>query len=147
MSQRRVQQIIKEYKKSGQEPVLGEKVGRPAKAFDEKEAEAVREAHACYRLGARMLEPIICKQYKIRISHNRIHMYLKEQGLAEEDKNKQKRRKWVRYERKHSLSAGHIDWHEWAGTGIKVCVVLDDASRMWRLAESSRKSILITALR
>ncbi len=55
VSQRRVQQIIKEYKETGQEPVLGEKVGRPAKAFDEKEAEAVREAHACYRLGARML--------------------------------------------------------------------------------------------
>jgi len=130
VSQRRVQQIIKIYKETGQEPVLGEKVGRPAKAFDENEAEAVRKAHAYYRFGARMLEPIISKQYKICISHNRIHMYLKEQGLAQEDKNKQKRRKWVRYERKHSLSAGHIDWHEWAGTGIKVCVVLDDASRM-----------------
>jgi hypothetical protein len=49
---------------------------------------------------------------------------------AQEDENKQKRRKWVRYERKHSLSAGHIDWHEWDGTSIKVCVILDDASRM-----------------
>ena len=28
VSQRRVQQIIKEYKETGQEPVLGEKVGR-----------------------------------------------------------------------------------------------------------------------
>jgi putative transposase len=41
-----------------------------------------------------------------------------------------KRRKWVRNGRKHSLSAGHIDWHEWDGTRIKVCVILDDASRM-----------------
>jgi putative transposase len=37
-------------------------------------------------------------------------MYLKAQGLAQEDEKKQKRRKWVRYERKHSMSAGHIDW-------------------------------------
>jgi transposase InsO family protein len=46
--------------------------------------------------------------------------------MAHEDLMKQKRRKWVRYERKHSLSAGH----EWDGTGVKVCVILDDASRM-----------------
>jgi len=77
-----------------------------------------------------MLEVVIRKQYNIRISHNRIHMYLKYQGLAQDDEKKQKRRKWVRYERKHSLSAGHIDWHEWDGTSIKVCVILDDASRM-----------------
>jgi hypothetical protein len=28
------------------------------------------------------------------------------------------------------LSAGHIDWHEWDGTDVKVSVILDDASRM-----------------
>jgi putative transposase len=32
ISQRRVQQIIKQYRETGLEPVLGEKVGRPAKA-------------------------------------------------------------------------------------------------------------------
>ena len=42
VSQRRVQQIIKEYKETGQEPVLDEKVGRPRKPFIEKEAEVVR---------------------------------------------------------------------------------------------------------
>ena len=83
VSQRRVQQIIKEYKETGQEPVLGEKVGRPRKPFIEKEAEAIRAAHARYRFGARMLEPVIRKQFKICISHNRIHMYLKAEGLAQ----------------------------------------------------------------
>jgi transposase InsO family protein len=57
-------------------------------------------------------------------------MYMKAQGLARENLKKQKRRKWVRYEREYSMSAGHIDWHERDGTDIKVCVVLDDASRM-----------------
>ena len=59
VSQRRVQQIIKEYKETGQEPVLGEKVGRPRKPFTEKETEAIRAAHARYRFGARMLETVI----------------------------------------------------------------------------------------
>jgi putative transposase len=130
VSQRRVQQIIKEHKETGHEPVLGEKVGRPRKPYLQSEADVIRAAYARYRFGARMLEIVIRKQFKICISHNRIHMYLKAEGLAHEDLKKQKRRKWVRYERKHSLSAGHIDWHEWDGTGVKVCVILDDASRM-----------------
>ena len=75
MSQRRVQQIIKQYKETGLEPVLGEIIGRPFKPYDEQESEIVREAHVRYRFGARMLEVVIRKQYKIRISHNRIHMY------------------------------------------------------------------------
>jgi len=33
VSQRRVQQIIKEYMETGQEPVLGERIGRPPKPF------------------------------------------------------------------------------------------------------------------
>gem|GEM_PF-2345407 len=41
--------------------------------FTEKETEAIRAAHARYRFGARMLETVIRKQFKICISHNRIH--------------------------------------------------------------------------
>ena len=93
VSQRRVQQIIKQYKETGLEPVLGENIGRPVKPYDENESKIVHEAHARYRFGARMLEAVIRKQYKMRISHNRIHMYLKHQGLAQDDEKKQKRRK------------------------------------------------------
>ena len=71
VSQRSVQQIIKEYMETGQEPVLGEKVGRPCKPYSENEVEIIKAAHARYRFGARMLEPVIRKQYKICISHNR----------------------------------------------------------------------------
>jgi putative transposase len=130
ISTRRVQQVWKQYLDTGIEPVIGEDIGRPKKPYDSKEAQLVVLAYARYRFGARMLEVAIRKIYKTCISHNRIHMYLKASGLAQDDPNKKKRRKWVRYERKHSLSAGHIDWHEWDGTRIKVCVILDDASRM-----------------
>jgi len=57
----------------------------PLKPYDELEAQIVKEAHERYRFGARMLEPAIRKKYKIRISHNRINMYLKAQGLAQEN--------------------------------------------------------------
>jgi putative transposase len=64
--------LRQQYKETGQEPVLGEKVGCLAKAFNENEADTVLKAHAYYRFSARMLEPIISKQYMICISHNRI---------------------------------------------------------------------------
>ena len=57
-------------------------------------------------------------------------MYLKAGGLAHEDPKKKGRRKWFRYEREHSLSAGHIDWHESGWSDLKVCVIIDDVSRM-----------------
>ena len=61
---------IQEYKETGQEPVLGEKVGRPRKPFTEKETKVIRAAHARYRFGARMLETVIRKQFKICIGVN-----------------------------------------------------------------------------
>jgi putative transposase len=130
ISRRRVQQIWKSYAESKQEPSIGENMGRPRKPFDEREAEVIGEAYQHYRFGARMLETVVRKVFKIRISHNRIHMYLKAADLAHEDAKKKNRRKWVRYERKHSLSAGHIDWHESGWSDLKVCVIIDDASRM-----------------
>jgi transposase len=48
------------------------------------------------------------------------------------NRNKSKRRKpWIRFERKHSLSMVHLDWHTSIHDGKKVfvCVVLDDSSR------------------
>jgi putative transposase len=93
------------------------------------EAQIIRDAHLRFGFGARMLEVILKKMHNVSIAHNRIHMYLLSQGLSVQDPKKQKRRKWVRYERKHSMSAGHIDWHENEQTGMKVCVILDDASR------------------
>ncbi len=128
VSKRRVEQIWKQYLETEKEPVIGKSLGRPKKAYDPKEAEIVMEAYDRFKFGARMLEPIIEKCYNADISHNRIHMYLLSEGLSVEEKKKNRRRKWVRCERKHSMSTGHIDWHE-GKNGAKVCVVLDDASR------------------
>lgn len=62
-----------------------------------------------------------------------------------EDVKMQKRWKWVRYERKHS-PAEHIDWNEQNEINIKVCVILDDASRMASAGDSTlNKSIYIGA--
>ena len=130
ITRRRVQQVWKGYEEGKQEPKIGANMGQPRKPFDEREAQVVGEAYKLYRFGARMLEVVVRKVFKTRVPHNRIHMYLKARGLAHEDPKKKGRRKWVRYEREHSLSAGHIDWHESGWSDLKVCVIIDDASRM-----------------
>jgi len=83
-----VQQIWKSYAESKQEPAIGENMGRPRKPFDEREAEVIGEAYQLYRFGARMPEVTVRKVFKIRISHNRIHMYLKAADLAHSGKSR-----------------------------------------------------------
>jgi len=77
------------------------------------------------------MEVLLMERHKIHIPHNRIHMVLKHAGCAQDDPKKQKRRKWVRYEREHSLSLVHADWHESKVVpGKWVIAYEDDASRM-----------------
>ncbi len=129
ISTRRVEQIWKEFSETGKEPVLGKDLGRPKKSITLEEAEIIKKAFDRFKFGARMLEPVIEGFYNIHIPHNRLHTYMLSEDLAIENEKKKKRRKWVRYEREHSMSAGHIDWHEDEKKGIKVCAILDDASR------------------
>ncbi len=83
-----------------------------------------------FRQNALYQEKTIYARYKIRIPHNTIHKVMLEFGFAKDQESKQKRRKpWIRYEREHSLSAVHIDWHESKVNGKKLCSILDDASR------------------
>ncbi len=48
------------------------------------------------------------------ISKNKIHEVLK-LGYARKEKNKKKRKKWIRYERKHSMELWHTDWFFYNG--------------------------------
>jgi len=88
----------------------------------------IKDAKQKYKMGARCLEPIIERDHHLHIPHNKIHRCLLEEGLAKEEPAKKKRRKWVRYERKHTLSAGHMDWHE-SKDNRQLCVIEDDATR------------------
>ncbi len=129
LSKRRVEQIWKDYRGTGKEPVVGKNLGRPEKPITKNEAEIIQQAFDSYKFGARMLEPVLDGLYNIHVPHNRLHTHMLSEGLAIENEKKKKRRKWVRYEREHSMSAGHIDWHEDEKNSIKVCAILDDSSR------------------
>ena len=102
------------------------KPGRKPKPITEKEKRTVLEIRNHHPLSAVTLEKILDEQ-GIHIGHNRIHKILKNEGLAKDEPHKQRRRKWVRYERRYSNSLSHADWFEWQGE--QIILFEDDASR------------------
>ena len=91
-------------------PDLGRKVGRPAQPLLEEEEKIVKETYAKYRVSASTLERVIERDYSQHIPHNRIHKIMFKLGLAKPKNKKDIRKKdWIRYERRHSLTAVHID--------------------------------------
>jgi len=113
-----------------QEPITIKKFGRKKKEIDEESKELILKVHDEQKLGARRLEKIIEFKYGKHIPHNSIHRVLLKNELAKENKNKKKRRKaWIRYERKHSLTTIHLGWHTSKINRKEVSVALDDSSR------------------
>src|SRR3989344_6284836 len=100
--------------------------GRKPNPISNEERKLVIETKKEFQVGATMIEQILDEK-GIHINHNRIHRILLEEGLAKQELRKKNRRKWVRYERKHSNSLWHTDWFEFRG---KQCIIfIDDASR------------------
>jgi transposase InsO family protein len=127
VTQRRVQQLLKTYGENGN--IVLKAPGRKRNVIPVEQIRLILSEHP-RNSGAVILEKRIGAKHKIHIPHNTIHMVLKHAGCAKDEPKKQKRRKWVRYEREHSLSLVHTDWHESkAVPGKHVIAYLDDASR------------------
>ncbi len=102
------------HKKYGNIPAIGINLGRPKKEIPEEWKEIIKEEYEKFRQNAVYSGK--------RIPHNTIHKVMLEFGFAKEQESKQKRRKpWIRYEKKHSLSAVHSDYPSEAG--IHVCSI------------------------
>ena len=130
VSERRVNQILAIYRKTGEIPVIGKNLGRPKKPINELERKAIIECYKEFKMSAGLLREMIKNKYSLDINHNRIHQVLLDEGLAKKMTKKVRRKTWVRYERRHSLSAVHMDWMYDHKIGKWIIAVLDDASRM-----------------
>jgi len=117
-------EVYKKYK-GCKDPILL-KPGRKPMPITEQERKLVIDTYKEYLVGATMIEQILDEK-GIHINHSRIHRILLEEGFAKQEQRKKKRRKWIRYERKHSLSLVHSDWAEYKGW--KFILIEDDASR------------------
>ena len=151
VTKRRIEQIWKEYNDTGEIP-KPKKVGRkPYQEIPENMDQRVLDAHERYKIGAAMIAKYFRDKFNIRLGHAYYHSILLDNGMANENPNKKKRRKpWIRYERMHSLTAVHMDWHFNSTLNKWVCVVLDDASRRllsWGEFDSPSAENSITLLR
>jgi len=130
VSIRRVNQVYAEYLKTDKAPAIGRRMGRPHRPIKKKEVELVQKTYAKYRVSASTLEMIIKRDYQIHLPHNHIHKIMLKLKLAKPKKKKDvRKKKWIRYQRRHSLTAVHIDWHFYSPTRTWIFAVIDDASR------------------
>lgn len=101
--------------------------GRKPVPITQEEVEAIMSVRKEYPVGAVGLEKLLDSLGR-HIPHNRIHKVLKEYKLANTEPKKQRRKKWVRYERRHSNSLWHADWFE--RDRKQIILLEDDASRL-----------------
>ena len=118
--------LYSEYKRTGVLPVPG-KPGRTPQPVSQAEMDLITSFKEEYGCGATGLEKIM-REKKVSLPHNRIHKVLKLMGKAKNETKKQHKRKWIRYERRHSNSLWHTDWFEYKG--MQIIAYLDDASRL-----------------
>lgn len=130
VSERWIQILVRRFKSTGEYPMLN-RMRRPRTELKEEEKELIEKAVRESGLtGAIHIRLHIDKYHKKKIPYNKIHKHLLTLGLSKEDEKKKRQRKYSRYERKHSFSLVHLDWHESKLVdGKHVCVVFDDASR------------------
>jgi len=130
ISQRRVQQLAKEYRDTCQIPKLKKRGRKTYSNYPTNIRELVKETKLKLHGGIVLVAKYLRKKRGIKIGNNAVHKILLEEKMIKEDARKKVRKKpWIRYERKHPLSAVHMDWHQ----NVKkeqLCAVTDDSSRM-----------------
>lgn len=128
VSLRRIQQVVKDYRQTGIPPCLNPRRRPKGKPLDSLEKEAIDQAWEETRFGARLLYHELRRRGNT-IPHHTINSYLLKTKRTLPNPKKQKKRKRCRYERDHSFSLVHGDWHRTSVDHPYAIVWLDDASR------------------
>ena len=111
-------------------PHVPQRPGRPARPPSPEEVRLVLDE--CRQEPQGVLRTAMNLQVNHDISYQRVYRIMKENGLVVSSAAKSKKRKWVRYERRHSNSMWHTDWHVMKDPrmkGLNLVTFLDDASR------------------
>lgn len=122
---RHARRVYKKYK-GIKKPVLLP-CGRKPKPITQEEVDLIMALRKEHPVGAVSLEKLLDSRGR-HIPHNHIHRVLRAHGLARPEPKKQKRRRWVRYERMRSNSLWHCDWFEEKGEHL--ILFEDDDSRL-----------------
>jgi putative transposase len=131
VTKRRINQLKRQYKDEGIIPQL-KNSGRKKNPLDSEFERIILEAYPIYQSGPVFLEKIIKVHYGVKIPHNTIYRVMLMHQMVIKNPRKKRQRKWVRFERKHSMSLWQGDWKEFEFQGRKQWIVafLDDSSRL-----------------
>ena len=110
------------------EKIRMQKCGRKPNPIEDYERGVVLDMYEKMPLCAVKMEKYHELLGMPRIPHNRIHRILTDAGIAKPVHKKIKRKKWVRYERRHGNSLWHTDFSD-AEDGKIVIAYIDDTSR------------------
>jgi hypothetical protein len=72
---------------------------------------------------------LIKRDYEVSIPHNHIHRILIILSYAKRKKKDKRKKDWIRFQRRHSLTAIHIDWYYFPIMKEWIFAVIDDAGR------------------
>jgi len=105
------------------------RVGRPPRPISPEERAFILRCEDEEGLNPVALEKAIERRHGRHYPHNRLWRVLKEDGRVADSPKKQRRRTWVRFERRFSNSLWQMDFTELA-PGTWLLVIADDASRL-----------------
>jgi putative transposase len=129
ISRRRVQQLAKTYRESGETPHLETPGRRPYADHPDDLKERVLDLRQRLRAGAVVIAHVLRVRDGLSIANNRVHEILQEYDHVSENPTKQgRKRPWVRFEREYSGVSVHMDWYH-NDRGQWCVAVEDDASR------------------
>ena len=126
---RHVRRLWAEFRATGS-PHVPKTPGRPTAKPSPDEVQLVLGEHKREDMGVVRVAMNLRKSHDI--SYSKVYRIMKEGGLVAPSTAKSRRRKWIRYERKHSNSMWHTDWHVMKDPrfrGLHLITYLDDASR------------------
>ena len=123
-----LRKLLQRWRRSGVVPRLNPRRRPPAPPLTDEEKRAIEEEHARAPRGATKLWKALAKR-GIHIAHEKVYRYAKSRGWAVPNPRKQRPRGRCRYEREHSGSLVHTDFHRTSLSHAHVILYEDDASR------------------
>ena len=88
-------------------------MGKPANGLPgRRERLTVLSAYCKHRYGVVRTKGLAEQNEGIHIPHNAIHDIMRDNGLASREPKKERRRRWVRYERTYANSMWHTDYKQ-----------------------------------
>lgn len=126
---RTVYKLVKKYREDEWDNLRDHKPGRPSIALNPKMVDIIKQERLKTGYGACKLE-LVLRNKGFGVSHRKIHQVLLNEGLAKPNINKQKPRKYVRYELPYSNDLWHTDWTYCPFTCRQLTAYIDDHSRL-----------------